>query len=78
MPQSTITTKNQTTVPKEIREHMGLRPRDVLRWEVTEEGVRVTPSSRAFLQRRGSIKTGAGSAVEDVQRARRRIGMEIE
>ncbi len=76
MPQSTVTTKNQTTVPKEIREHLGLRPKDVLCWEVTDEGVRVTPSSRAFLQRQGSIKTGPGSAVEDVRRARRMIGRE--
>jgi bifunctional DNA-binding transcriptional regulator/antitoxin component of YhaV-PrlF toxin-antitoxin module len=78
MPQSTITAKNQTTVPREIRERLGLRPKDVLCWEVTDEGVRVTPGSRAFLQRRGSIKTGPGSAVEDVRRARRRIGLETE
>ena len=31
-------------------------------------------SSRAFLKRRGSIKTGPGSAVEDVRRARRMLG----
>jgi len=26
MPQSTVTSKGQATIPKEIREHLGLRP----------------------------------------------------
>ena len=34
MAQSTITSKNQTTVPKEVRDKLGTGPGDVLHWEV--------------------------------------------
>ncbi len=76
MIQSTITSKFQTTVPKEIRQRLGLRPRDVLCWEVSGEDVRVVPARRGFLDRRGTIAVGPGSAVEDVRRARAMRGAE--
>lgn len=74
MAQSTITSKNQTTVPKEIRERLGLQPRDVLNWEVVEGSIRVVPAQRGFLERMGSVKVGPGSVVEDVREARRLRG----
>jgi len=67
---STITVKNQTTVPKEVRTKLGVGPSDVLQWEVLGDHVRVTASNRAFLQLRGSFKVGPGDPVEDVRRAR--------
>lgn len=70
MTQSTITSKFQTTVPKEIRQKLGVRPRDVLRWEVTSRDVRIVLARRGFLDRRGSLHVGPGSAVDDVRRAR--------
>ena len=76
MIQSTITSKYQTTVPKEIRQRLGLRPSDVLCWEVTGQDVRVVPARRGFLEHRGSLRVGAGSTVEDVQRARASRGSE--
>ncbi len=76
MAQSTITSKYQTTVPKEIRESLGLRPRDVLRWEIDGGNVRVTPARRGFLDRRGSLHIGEGSAVADVRQARALRGSE--
>jgi hypothetical protein len=36
--------------------------------------VRVLPLDRAFLRRRGSVRVGPGSAVEDVRLLRRRRG----
>lgn len=76
MPKSTITVKHQTTIPKEVREKLGVGPSDVLQWELAGDHVRVTASSRAFLDLRGSFKVGAGDPVEDVRRARERMGTE--
>lgn len=77
MAQSTITSKYQTTVPKEVRDKLGLRPSDVLCWEVVGNSLHVMPARRGFLERRGSIKVGPGSAVSDVLRARRQRGTEV-
>ena len=76
MSKSTITVKYQTTVPKEVREKLKVGPSDVLQWEVAGDHVRVTASSRAFLDLRGSFKVGPGDPVEDVRRARERMGTE--
>lgn len=74
MPKSTITVKYQTTVPKEVREKLGVGPADVLLWEVVRDHVRVMASGRAFLDLRGSFKVGPGNPVEDVRRARELMG----
>lgn len=78
MARSTLTSKSQTTVPKEVREKLGIGPGDVLDWEVADGAVRVTPTGRAFARRRGSIGVGPGSAVEDVQALRRRRGRDVQ
>ena len=67
---STITSKYQTTVPQEIRERLQVGRGDVLHWRLENGAVRVVPSRIAFLARRGSIRVGAGSAVDDVRRLR--------
>ena len=42
---TTVTSKGQVTIPVNIREHLGIKPRDQVRFEVTEDGsVRVTPA----------------------------------
>jgi AbrB family looped-hinge helix DNA binding protein len=71
MVKSTLTNKHQTTVPKAVRERLGLRPGDVLHWEIAGATVKVSAADRAFLRRRGMIRVGPGSAVEDVAQARR-------
>lgn len=76
MAKSTLTTKYQTTVPREVREKLGIGPRDVLLWEVVGGEARVAPASRAFLARRGSIHVGPGSVVEEIRQARRERGRE--
>ncbi|MEM8962266.1 MAG: AbrB/MazE/SpoVT family DNA-binding domain-containing protein [Acidobacteriota bacterium] len=70
MTQSTITSKFQTTVPKEVREKLGLKPQDVLCWEVSGKDIRVIPARRSFLDRRGSFQVGPGSVVDDIRHAR--------
>lgn len=76
MAHSTITSKYQTTVPKEIREKLGLGPNDVLRWELAGRHAQVSLADTAFLKRQGSIRWGAGSVTEDIERARARRGTE--
>ncbi len=74
MTKSTITVKNQTTVPREIREKLAVGPSDVLQWEVVGDRVLVSAASPAFLSREGRIKVGPGDSVEDVRRARKLMG----
>lgn len=75
MTKSTITVKNQTTVPREIRERLGVGPSDQLSWEIVGDHVRVRAADHAFLRRRGRIKTGPGDVVEDVRKARELMGL---
>lgn len=74
MTKSTITVKNQTTVPKEVRKKLAVGPSDVLQWEVIGDRVLVTAARPAFLQHEGRIKVGPGDPVDDVRKARKRIG----
>lgn len=76
MAKSRLSKKYRTTVPREVRDELGLGPGDVLLWEVISGAARVRPATRAFLMRRGSIKVGPGSTADDVRRARRERGSE--
>jgi bifunctional DNA-binding transcriptional regulator/antitoxin component of YhaV-PrlF toxin-antitoxin module len=71
---STMTSKHQTTVPKEIREKLRLEPGAVLTWELEGKEVRITAERPAFFALRGSIRVGKGSVVGDIRRARRLRG----
>ncbi|MDH3405160.1 MAG: AbrB/MazE/SpoVT family DNA-binding domain-containing protein [Acidobacteriota bacterium] len=76
MAQSSITSKNQTTVPKEVRDRLGTGPGDVLQWDVENGQARVRPAAVAFLRWRGAVEVGRGSTVDDVRRARATRGAE--
>lgn len=78
MAQSSITSKNQTTVPKEVRDRLGTSPGDVLHWEVEDGHARVRPAAVSFLQWRGKVAVGRGSTADDVRRARAGRGGEDE
>jgi AbrB family looped-hinge helix DNA binding protein len=75
MAKSTIRVKHQTTVPKEIRQKLGLGPGDVLQWEVVGDHMRVTAASPAFLALQATFKVGPGDPVEDVRIARELMGI---
>jgi antitoxin PrlF len=50
---SKLTAKAQTTVPREVRERLGLKPGDSLAYEADAEGVRLrrlAPADAAYLR----------------------------
>lgn len=67
---STVTVKYQTTIPKEVREQLGIAVNDALEWIVDKGKVIVQPVHNAFLRHQGSIKTGSGEILADIQAAR--------
>jgi looped-hinge helix DNA binding domain, AbrB family len=74
MPRSTITSKGQTTVPKEVREALDVGPGDKITWEVNGGRVSVTTERPAFWRWIGSVKGGPDDAVQAVAEARKRRG----
>jgi bifunctional DNA-binding transcriptional regulator/antitoxin component of YhaV-PrlF toxin-antitoxin module len=74
MTKSKITVKNQTTVPREVREKLSVGPSDSLQWEMVGDRFLVSAAKPAFLNREGRIKVGPGDVVEDVRKARRLMG----
>jgi AbrB family looped-hinge helix DNA binding protein len=74
MIKSTVTSKGQTTIPRTVREELGIHAGDVLEWDVQQERVRIRLVGHGFINRRGMIRTGPGSVVDDIKQARRRRG----
>ncbi|WP_136688343.1 AbrB/MazE/SpoVT family DNA-binding domain-containing protein [Halorhabdus amylolytica] len=66
-----ITRKGQVTIPKDLREEMGLQEGDELRWEMTEDGIKV---------RRATRSAGRGMLVDDsvTEEKREEMAKEME
>ncbi|HDG96690.1 MAG TPA: AbrB/MazE/SpoVT family DNA-binding domain-containing protein [Desulfobacterales bacterium] len=56
MLESTITRKGQTTIPKEIRRFLGLRPNDKLFYLIEDDKVILRPIQGDILEVRGAVK----------------------
>jgi AbrB family looped-hinge helix DNA binding protein len=67
---SLVTSKYQTTIPKAIRETLGLSVRDALEWKVEKGKVTLYPTKRNFLKYRNTVKTGEGDIAGDIDTAR--------
>lgn len=67
---STVTVKYQTTIPKAVREMLGISVNDALEWIVEKGHVVVQPVHNQFLRHRGSVKAGSGDITADIQLAR--------
>ena len=69
MIESTITSKGQTTLPKPVREALGVRSGDRIRYVILDNEVRILPIGpigRLF----GALKaTGPSATLEDMERA---------
>jgi len=74
MPFSTMTSKGQTTVPKEVREALDLEPGAKLRWEVRGGKVAITTERPLLWELEGFIKHGEPDAVKAVAAARKMRG----
>jgi AbrB family looped-hinge helix DNA binding protein len=67
---STVTVKYQTTIPKAVREQLGISINDALEWVLEKGKVVVHPIHNNFMGYRSSVKVGAGDIVADIQLAR--------
>jgi len=67
---STVTVKYQTTIPKSVREQLGISVNDALEWIVEKGKVIVMPVHNNFLKHRGSVKVGSGDIAADIATAR--------
>ena len=69
MLESTITSKGQTTLPKDVREHLGLGPGDKLRYLIVGDEIRIVrPRKVASLC--GSLRhTGPAVTLEQMDAA---------
>ena len=74
MPTSTLTSKGQTTVPKEVREVLDLTEGDKLTWEIRGGRVAVTTERPSLLDFEGFIKNSSGDVVAEIAEARKRRG----
>jgi antitoxin PrlF len=57
MPVSVLTRKWQTTIPKDIRNHLGLKPNDRIFYLIEGERVVLKPLKGNILDLRGSVTT---------------------
>ncbi len=53
--QSTLTAKGQTTIPKEVREALGLKPGDTLRYRIGADGGVVLVKTRSVMEAAGML-----------------------
>ncbi len=77
MPTSTLTSKGQTTIPKAVRRHLGLKPGDKIRFLVENDGrVVVLPATLRLRDLRGSLpRPSKPVSVEQMNEAiRKRAG----
>jgi antitoxin PrlF len=68
--QSTITVKGQATIPKPIREHLGLKPGDVVKFFVHPDGTVVLLPKLPAASLRGIVKARRGTVtIEEMNEA---------
>jgi antitoxin PrlF len=75
MPVSTMTSKGQTIVPKEVREALDLEAGSKLRWEIRGGTVAITTDRPALYALQGFIKEGPEpiTAVAEARKTRGRL-----
>jgi AbrB family looped-hinge helix DNA binding protein len=75
MPSATLTTKGQTTIPKQVRDHLGIRSGDRLDFVILADGtVVVKPGTTHVSELKGLLyrKEAKPVSVEDMKKAVRK------
>jgi len=67
---STITSKFQTTIPRDVRERLKLTVHDTVDWRIEDGRVVVVPLRCDFLRHRNRIAVGVGEISADLAAAR--------
>jgi AbrB family looped-hinge helix DNA binding protein len=63
---TTVTTKGQVTIPAEIREHLGIKPKDRVRFNIGRDGsVTIAPTRSHVLASFGAVKAPGGVHKDD-------------
>ncbi len=68
---SKITSKFQTTIPREIRSKLKLTRNDSIEWIDDAGKIIIKPAKNDFLNFRGSIKVGSGSIENDIESSKK-------
>ncbi|MEZ5812459.1 MAG: AbrB/MazE/SpoVT family DNA-binding domain-containing protein [Rhizobiaceae bacterium] len=65
-----LSAKGQVTLPKELRERLGLLPGDAVVWTIIDQGVIITPKSIDFNDLRGFLGAppNGPASLEDIDR----------
>ncbi len=81
MNKSTLTSKGQLTIPKEVRERLGLKPGDGLLFEVEgDDTVRLRVQRRKTLKElKGSLSSGRAYPGKEIEResAHKHVSREV-
>ena len=64
MPVSTLTAKGQTTIPKQVREQLHLKPRDKLRYIVEGDAIVMRPMRGSILDLKGIFRGAVKGSID--------------
>jgi AbrB family looped-hinge helix DNA binding protein len=69
--ESTVTSKFQTTIPKNIREQLNISVKDTLDWKIEKGKIVLAVNKNNFLAYKNTIEVGPGSIEDDIRRSRK-------
>jgi AbrB family looped-hinge helix DNA binding protein len=67
--ESALTVKCQATIPKPVREHLGIKPGDRLKFFLSPDGTVVLLPKRSASALRGMVKTHRRVTIEEMNEA---------
>jgi AbrB family looped-hinge helix DNA binding protein len=68
---SKITSKFQTTIPRDIRSKLKLTKNDSIEWIDDAGKIIIKPAKNDFLKYRGSVPVGSGNIDDDIDNAKK-------
>lgn len=74
-PRAVVTSKGQVTIPKPVREAVGIRESDLIEFEVRRGEVVLRPAGGSFLSRFGSVSPK--ERPEDWKRVRKQVSEDV-